>query len=63
MKKRQFVPYIITAAAAVFFLVVALGMSGTFFGLSLKVIFIATFGFLTYRIFTWTRNLIGELPP
>ncbi len=64
MKKRALVPALIAAAAAVVFLLMVLNMQSIrFAGLDLRITAIAGLGFLTFKIYNWSQNLFGEMPP
>ncbi len=64
MKKREFIPALLAAAAAVVFLLIVISMpSVSFIGLDLRIAAIAGLGFLAFKIYNWSQNLFGEMPP
>lgn len=64
MKRRWLVPALISAAAAILFIIVVLKLpSIKLFIIDLRIAVIAGLGFLVFKIYGWSRNLFGEMPP
>ena len=64
MRKRELVPALIAAAAAVLSIMVILNLPGVkFFVIDLRIAAVAGLGFLVFKIYGWSRSLFGEMPP
>ncbi len=64
MKKREFLPHLITCVAIIFFILIVFSVPpGKFLGIELRMIVLLLLGILAYKIFDWTRALFSEMPP
>ncbi len=64
MKKRKLVPALIASAASVLFIIIVLNLPGIkLFIIDLRIAAAAGLGFLAFKIYGWSQNLFGEMPP